>query len=185
MQKRMNKLLLAAREIPDEKKYRLFGPAAKQKKTPVLIAGWGSTKGAILDALEKIDPQRENYTFLQLRMMRPFPAEQVARILQSAAKVITFDGNYSGQLADVIRAETGLSVHHRAVKYDGRPFSEDEIIAALENAVANGAERLIVSEGKVVPPEYGLEQFNAMLELRRKHPKMTAPMVPLPPGYNK
>ena len=48
-----------------------------------------------------------------------------------------------------------------------------------------GTERMIVSEGKVVPPEYGLEQFNEMLALRNKRPKMAAPMVPLPPGYNK
>ncbi len=185
MQKRMNKLPLAAREISDEKKFRLFGPAPGQKKTPVLIVGWGSTKGAILDALPRLDPQRQNYSFLQLRMMRPFPAPQVTRILQGAAKVISFDCNYSGQIASVIRAETGLSVHHQVVKFDGRPFSEDEVVVAVEQAVAGGAERMIVSEGKVVPPEYGLEQFNQMLELRSKRPKMSAPMVPLPPGYNK
>ena len=95
------------------------------------------------------------------------------------------DGNYSGQIASVIRAETGFSVHHQVVKFDGRPFSEDEIVVTIEKAVAGGTERMIVSEGKVVPPEYGLEQFNQMLELRKTRPKMTAPMVPLPPGYNK
>jgi 2-oxoglutarate ferredoxin oxidoreductase subunit alpha len=147
--------------------------------------GWGSTKGAVLDALERLDPQRQNYSFLQLRMMRPFPAEQVAAILKNAAKVISLDCNYSGQIAQVIRAETGLSVHHQVVKFDGRPFSEDEVVVAIEQAVAGGTERMIVSEGNVVPPEYGLEQFNEMLALRNKRPKMTAPMVPLPPGYNK
>jgi len=185
MEKRLGKLQLAAREIPDEKKFRLFGPAKGPKKTPVLIVGWGSSKGAILDALERIDPQHQNYSFLQLRLLRPFPAQRVREILQGAAKVISFDGNYSGQIADLIRAETGFSVHHRVVKFDGRPFSEDEIVVAIEKAVADRAERLIVSEGKVVPPEYGLQQFNEMVELRNKRPKMTAPMVPLPPGYNK
>ena len=185
MQKRMNKIELAAREIPEEKKYRLFGLAMAQKKSPVLIVGWGSTKGAILDALDRLDPQHQNYSFLQLRIMRPFPTEQVTRIFKSAAKVISFDCNYSGQIASLIRAETGLSVHHQVVKFDGRPFSEDEIIVAIEKAVAGESERMIVSEGKVVPPEYGLEQFNAMLELRNRRPKMAAPMVPLPPGYNK
>jgi len=185
MQKRMNKLQLAAREIPDEKKFCLFGPKSAQKKTPVLIVAWGSTKGAVLDALDRADPQRQNYSFLQLRMMRPFPTEQVTQLLQGAAKVISFDGNYSGQIATLIRAETGFNIHHQVVKFDGRPFSEDEIIVAIEKAVADGAERLIVSEGQVVPPEYGLEQFNKMLELRKKRPKMLAPMVPLPPGYNK
>jgi 2-oxoglutarate/2-oxoacid ferredoxin oxidoreductase subunit alpha len=185
MQKRMNKLLLAAREIADEKKFRYSGPAPGNGKTPVLIVAWGSTKGAILDALRHLDPQRQNYSFLQIRMMRPFPTGQVKKLLERAAKVVSFDCNYSGQIAEVIRAETGFSIHHRVVKYDGRPFSEDEIVTALEAAVAGGSERLIVSEGKVVSPEYGIDQFNEMVELREKHPKMQAPMVPLPPGYNR
>ena len=117
--------------------------------------------------------------------MRPFPTAQVSELLKTAAKVISFDCNYSGQIATLIRTETGFSVHHQVVKFDGRPFSEEEIIVAVEKAVAGAPERLIVSEGKVVPPEYGLEQFNHMLELRKKRPKMLAPMVPLPPGYNK
>ena len=183
MQKRMGKMALAAREIPEEKKFRLVG--ASGGKTPVLIVAWGSTKGAILDALRGLDPQHQNYSFLQIRMMRPFPTEPVKALLASAGKVICFDGNYSGQLADLIRAETGLMVHHRVVKYDGRPFSEDEVVTAIQAAVADGGERMIVSEGQVVSPEYGLDQFEQMLKLRRKHPKMTAPMVPLPPGYNR
>src|SRR6266849_272873 len=185
MEKRMNKMNLAAREIPDDKKFRLFGPAPNRNKTPVLVVGWGSTKGAIVDALKRIDPQHQNYSFLQLRIMRPFPVAQVSEILHKAAKVISFDCNYSGQIAAVIRAETGFRVHHQVVKFDGRPFSEDEVVVALEHAVAGGAERMIVSEGKIVPPEYGVEEFAQMLELRNKRPKMSAPMVPLPPGYNK
>ncbi len=185
MEKRMNKLQLAAREIPEGKKFRLFAAKPNGKKTPVLIVGWGSTKGAILDALERIDPRHQNYSFLQLRIMRPFPAKQVEEILNDAAKVITFDCNYAGQIARLIRAETSFKVHHQVVKFDGRPFSEDEIVVAIEKAVAGGDERMIVSEGKVVPPEYGIEQFAEMLKLHEKHPKMTAPMVPLPPGYNK
>ena len=82
-----------------------------------------------------------------------------------------------------LRADDKIDI--QVVKFDGRPFSEDEVVVALEHAVAGGAERMIVSEGKIVPPEYGVEEFAQMLELRNKRPKMSAPMVPLPPGYNK
>ena len=183
MQKRMGKLALAAREIPDEKKFSVIGPA--KGRTQVLVVGWGSTKGAIADALRRLDPHQENYSFLQIRMMRPFPVETVKRLLENAGKVISLDCNYSGQIADLIRAETGFNVHHRIVKYDGRPFSEDEIVTALGAALASGDERMIISEGKVVSLDYGREQFDKMLDLRNKHPKMQAPMVPLPPGYNR
>ncbi len=181
MQKRMGKVNLAAQEIPEEKKFRLTGPAENE----LLLVGWGSTKGAILDALDRLDPHHRRFSFLQLRMLRPFPTAAVEAALARAGKVLCFDGNYSGQLARVIRAETGFRVDHRVVKYDGRPFSEDEVIAVISAALKGAAERMVVSECQVVGPEHALEQFNKMRELRERRPKMTAPLVPLPPGYNR
>ena len=181
MEKRMGKVELAGREIPDAKKFSLFGSG----KTPVLAVGWGSTKGAICNALRRIDPDGKTYSFLQIRMMRPFALEPIRKLLEGAAKVVCFDGNYSEQLARLIRVETGFLPQHRVVKYDGRPFSEDEIIAALEHAVAGGAERIVISGGCVVGSEFPMAEFDRMVELRRKHAKMLPPMVPLPPGYNR
>jgi 2-oxoglutarate ferredoxin oxidoreductase subunit alpha len=182
MQKRMGKMELAAQEIPDEKKFRLIGPAESE----LLLVGWGSTKGAIADALKRLDPHHRRFGFLQLRLLRPFPAAAVESILARARRVVSFDGNYSGQLARLICAETGFRVDHRAVKYDGRPFSEDEVIAVTSAALKEGApQRMIVSECKLIRPEHALEQLQEMTELRERHPKMTPPHVPLPPGYNR
>jgi 2-oxoglutarate/2-oxoacid ferredoxin oxidoreductase subunit alpha len=184
MEKRMGKVELAARDIPDAKKFRLT-EAAGAKKIPVLAVCWGSTKCAASDALRRIDPQHMKYALLQIRLMNPFPAGAVKEILERADRVVTFDGNYSGQLAQVIRAETGFSAHHQVVKYDGRPFSEDEIIVALEGVRAGAPERLVISQGKIVEAGFGNREFDEMLALREKNPKMLAPMVPLPPGYNR
>lgn len=184
MEKRMGKVEMAAREIPDGKKYRFFGPAAP-KKIPVLAVCWGSTKGAMHDALQRFDPHHTTYAALHIRMMRPFPVDAVKEILGRAKRVVCLDGNYSGQLAQLIRAETGICVQHHVVKYDGRPFSEEEVIVALEAAKAGATERLVISQGKVVVPGDGNLEFDEMLELREAHPKMLAPMVPLPPGYNR
>ncbi|MCL6566243.1 MAG: 2-oxoacid:acceptor oxidoreductase subunit alpha [Acidobacteriia bacterium] len=185
MEKRMGKLAVAAREIPAEKKFRLFGPSGGDAgRIPVLIVGWGSTKGAIVDALRQLDPQQETYRFLQVRMLRPFPTE-IASYLRGAGKVICFDCNYTGQLAYLVRAETGFACQHSVVKYDGRPFSENEIIAAIEHAVANGGERIVISEGRVIQPGDGRKQFDELVALRERREKMLPPMVPLPPGYNK
>ncbi len=181
MEKRMGKLKLASNEISDEKKFRLVGSG----ETPVLALAWGSSKGAIVDALRHADPEGRRYSFLQIRMMRPFPVEQVRRMVERAGKVVCFDGNYSEQLARLVREETGFQPQHRVVKYDGRPFSEDEIVAALEHAVAGGPERIVISGGRVVGPEFAPAEFERMIELRRKHGKMLPPMVPLPPGYNR
>ncbi|HEV2288851.1 MAG TPA: 2-oxoacid:acceptor oxidoreductase subunit alpha [Candidatus Acidoferrales bacterium] len=184
MEKRMGKVALAAREIPDGKKYIYLGPAAPQK-IPVLAVCWGSTKGAVHDALHHADPHHAKYAMLHIRLMSPFPSEAAKNILSRAERVVCFDGNYSGQLARLIRTETGISVHHSVVKYDGRPFSEDEIMVALEAAKPGVGERLVISQGRVVEPGHGNLEFDQMLELREANPKMLAPMVPLPPGYNR
>jgi 2-oxoglutarate ferredoxin oxidoreductase subunit alpha len=181
MNKRMGKMELAGREIPDEKKFRLVGSG----ETPVLIVGWGSTKGAIVDALRHLDPEGRTYSFLQIRIMRPFAVEPIRALLGRAGKVVCFDGNYSEQLAQLIRSETGFQPQHRVVKYDGRPFSEDEIGVALEHAVAGKPGRIVISDGSVVEPDFPLAEFDRMVELRRKRGKMLPPMVPLPPGYNR
>jgi hypothetical protein len=42
--------------------------------------------------------------------------------------LVGIEGNYSGQFARFLRAETGISVHENILKYDGEPF-EPKIIA--------------------------------------------------------
>jgi len=181
MRKRMRKLELAAREIPDEKKLTVFG----KKKAPVSVVSWGSTKGAILDALARLDPEQQNYNFIQTRILQPFPTEQMEALLASAAKVIVLEGNYSGQLASLLREKTGIKAHHRLLKYDGRPFSEDEVVVGLEHATADGAEEIVIAEGGVVDPDAAPREVERLVELRKKSGKKLPPMVPLPPGYNR
>ncbi|MFQ5816506.1 MAG: 2-oxoacid:acceptor oxidoreductase subunit alpha [Terriglobia bacterium] len=181
MRKRMEKVALADREIPEEKKFTFFG----KETAPVLLVSWGSTKGALRDALARLDPDGNRYSFLQIRFLLPFPSQQVESILRRATKILCVESNYSGQLAGLLREKTGLRVHHRVLKYDGRPFSEDEIVAAIAAAEVGAGEEILVSEGKVVSPAYGREQVETLLELREEFGKMAPPMVPLPPGYNR
>jgi 2-oxoglutarate ferredoxin oxidoreductase subunit alpha len=41
------------------------------------------------------------------------------------------ENNATGQLAHLIRAETGKEVKGKILKYDGRPFTPDYIMRAL------------------------------------------------------
>ena len=69
MQKRMRKLELANELIPEEKKANFFGPP----QADVTLVGWGSTKGAILDAMQDLEADGVRCNFLQIRYMSPFP----------------------------------------------------------------------------------------------------------------
>ncbi|MFQ5696649.1 MAG: 2-oxoacid:acceptor oxidoreductase family protein, partial [Terriglobia bacterium] len=95
VRKRMGKLALAAGEIPDAKKFTLVG----KKKAPVTVLTWGTTKGAVLDALRRLDPEQQNYNCIHVRILLPFPVARIEEILKQSGKVITVECNYSGQLA--------------------------------------------------------------------------------------
>ncbi len=142
MNKRMGKLALAAREIPSARKITLFGPA----DADITLVGWGTVKGSardILPILEKEDGLKVN--FLQVRLMRPFPVEEVSAILKKAKTTILVEENYNGQLGDLIRTQTGITLDKRVVKFDGRPFSEEELLDGIRTALKSSDVRIPVT----------------------------------------
>src|SRR5581483_179332 len=141
MRKRMGKLALAAKAIPEDQQYALHGPA----DADLTVVAWGSTKGTILDALRILAAEGKKVNFLQCRLMRPFPAEQVGAILRKAKRVVCIEENYSGQLASLIAEQTGFLITDKINKFDGRPFSEDEMVRAISNALAGGRVGAVVT----------------------------------------
>ena len=141
MRKRMGKLETAAREIPQEFKWKLHGP----QTADLTLVGWGSTRGAILDAITELQSEGRTVNFLQLRMMRPFPAEEVGGILASAQRTVLVEANYTAQLGALVREHTGVDLQHRVLKYDGRPFSRNEVVEGVKRALEEGAREVMVS----------------------------------------
>ncbi len=141
MRKRMRKLETAAREIPDAFKFKLFGPP----EADCTLVGWGSSKGAILDALPELRAGGRSINFLHVRMMRPFPVEGVAAILERARTTVLVEANYSAQLGLLIRGMTGRAMDHRVLKYDGRPFSRNEVVDGVTAVLTQRQAEVMVS----------------------------------------
>ncbi len=141
MQKRMNKLRLASELIPDAKKTNFFGP----QKADLTIVGWGSTKGAIIDGMQDLEADGIRCNFLQVRYMSPFPVETVTKYLSNATKTVLVENNYSGQLGDLIREKTGVAMNYRVLKYNGRPFSQNEIFEGVKEAIKNGTKEVVMA----------------------------------------
>lgn len=128
MEKRMSKLDLVDREVPLEEKVNFFGP----KDVAVTLVSWGSTKGAILDAMQWLEQDGIKVNFLQIRLIHPFPTEYVKDVLSRARKVVDIETNYSGQLAGVIMEKTCIPIEQYVVKYNGRPMSSEEVYEAVK-----------------------------------------------------
>jgi 2-oxoglutarate ferredoxin oxidoreductase subunit alpha len=141
MRKRMRKIELAGQVIPDSKKAILHGP----KSAPITLVGWGSSKGAILDGMEDLRTDGIETNFLQVRYVNPFPTNFVQQALGSARRKIAIENNYSAQMAGLIREKTGIAMDNTIVKFDGRPFSQNEIYEGVKDIIKNGIKEVTVS----------------------------------------
>ncbi|QQG48247.1 MAG: 2-oxoacid:acceptor oxidoreductase subunit alpha [archaeon] len=128
MEKRMGKLEVADKEIPMEERVNFFGP----EQAEVTVVSWGSTKGAILDAMDWLKTDGITVNFLQLRLIHPFPTEYVTKVLSRAKKIVGIEMNYSAQLIGILRERTCIPVEQLVVKYNGRPMSSEEIYDSLK-----------------------------------------------------
>jgi 2-oxoglutarate ferredoxin oxidoreductase subunit alpha len=129
MDKRMEKLDLALKEIPDEDKAVAYGSG------DTVIVSWGSTKGVILDTIERLRSEGISVKFVQVRLMNPFPSDLVTGLLAGATKVIGVEMNYTAQLGSLLRQNTGRDYDYRIVKYNGRPMSLDEVYNAVKRII--------------------------------------------------
>ena len=138
----MRKLDLASHEISVDWQYELIG----ESNADITIVGWGSTRGPIIDALYALETEHETTAnFLQIKMLRPFPADAVRNILSRSDRVMLLEDNYMGQLGMLIAEQTGIQIKRTALKYDGRPFSQDEVVEAVRTHLTTDTGRLVLS----------------------------------------
>lgn len=142
-EKRMRKLVTAAREIPQGFQYELYGP----EEADFTVVMWGSCKGPVLDALPILQSDGISVNALQIRLMSPFPVEAVSRILGRAKTRIAVEQNFTAQLAKLVRMETGIKMDHFVTKYTGRPMSETEVVAALREIANKKSEKVVLRYG--------------------------------------
>ena len=100
-----------------------------------LVIGWGSTYHAIKEALERL--ARPEIALLHFGQVYPLHPDTVA-YLNLAARAVVVENNATGQFAKLIKLETGIDVEKRILKYDGMPFSVEELEVQIA-AIADGA----------------------------------------------
>lgn len=122
IQKNIEKRLEKIKEIEKEaKKFSQYGIYGKKQSKNVVVS-WGSTQGAIIDAIEGLDAK-----FVQIKYIEPFPKE-VAKEL-AGKKIILVENNSTAQLGDLIREKTGIFIENKnkILRFDGKPFLADEL----------------------------------------------------------
>jgi 2-oxoglutarate ferredoxin oxidoreductase subunit alpha len=144
MDKRMGKLNVALNEIPNEDKAVSYGE--DDPLSGMTIISWGSTKGAILDAMDRLMDEGKKIKFIQVRLLHPFPTAVVQKMLENTKVLVDVEMNYSSQLGSLIKQNLKREVNYNIVKYNGRPMSSSEIYNAIMHIIDGKASRRIVLE---------------------------------------
>ena len=124
VQKRLWKSLPLRKEIGVPQKYGSRG-------ADTTLIGWGSTYGAIREAVDILREEGASVNMLHLSELWPFPTRAVADAVGKALNIYSVENNATGQLARLIKAETGYDVSGRVLRFDGRPFTPAYIAAAV------------------------------------------------------
>lgn len=120
-EKRLRKSRAIAEEV--EK----FNPVSRYGKGENLIIFAGSPKGAVLDALSDLPKTMA----LQVNYLEPFPDKEVRRVIRKARRVTTVESNATGLLSQIVAEKTGFFTQ-KILKYDGRPFTAEEIVSRVK-----------------------------------------------------
>lgn len=121
--KRLSKIKTAIKLAPKAEIYA----TDKAKK---LIIGWGSTKGAILEAL-KLLPNREDYCFLQVKTLWPINPD-LEKIINNFKEIIVIENNSTAQLVTLLKSQFNFNPTEIILKSDGRPFFPEELYDKLK-----------------------------------------------------
>jgi 2-oxoglutarate ferredoxin oxidoreductase subunit alpha len=102
------------------------------KRPDLLIVSWGSTKGAVLEAASQMRHTGKNVSTLHFSQIWPLVSEQFMDYLQGAREVVSLEGNATGQLAGLIRRESGFLIEKQILRYDGLPITPEYILRQVK-----------------------------------------------------
>ncbi len=99
-----------------------------------VVACFGSTHGAVREAVELLQAEGRRVGMLHIGEPVPFPRAAVLARLSRARQLVVVEQDSTGQLAKLIRRETRRAPDEQILKYDGRPFSGQELAGRLRDS---------------------------------------------------
>ncbi len=123
-EKRLGKEKFIAEELAGYEPVKIYG----NKKSSTAVLCWGSNKGVCIEAAKGL-----NLKVIQPVILSPFPAAQLKAAMKGVKRLIAVESNATAQLVRLINSY-GIDAQEKILKYDGRPFSVEELEAKLREA---------------------------------------------------
>jgi len=109
----------------------MLGPAlVGPRDSEVTFVCWGSTIGPLREAVDRLNAARPGrVNALHFTDLWPFNAEAAIAAFDAARRLVAVENNATAQLATLIRSQTGRPMDGAILKYDGRHFTPEFIMA--------------------------------------------------------
>jgi 2-oxoglutarate ferredoxin oxidoreductase subunit alpha len=101
------------------------------------VIGWGSTEGAIREAIGRLRAEGARVAHLHPKVLNPLPVPTIEKFLSPLKRVVVLEENHTAQLARHLRANVAFNGTELVSvnQCTGLPFTVDEIVAALATYV--------------------------------------------------
>ncbi|WP_281887529.1 2-oxoacid:acceptor oxidoreductase subunit alpha [Paenibacillus sp. YYML68] len=101
---------------------------APHENPDLLIIGMGSIGGTIDEARGRLTKEGIKTNHVTVRLLHPFPVEDLKPLIEKAKQVVVVENNATGQLAQLIKLNVGHADKVKSMlKYNGNPFLPAEI----------------------------------------------------------
>lgn len=127
VEKRMKKTETIQQALPDPQIY------GDEKGADISFVGWGSTKNAVLDAINSAKNEGVKINYLHYDYVYPLKKDAAVRFFENNNNVHLVEGNFEGQLGKLIEHATEKKFKGKYLKYNGRPFFVDDILQYAKN----------------------------------------------------
>ena len=124
--KRFRKIETAERELAEDPLNIL---EISHSDAKLAVVGWGSTQGAIHEAV--LRPKPIHVKWLQCKLLNPLPRKKIARFLKGVDRVLVPELNYTSQFANLLRMTFAIETIP-FTKTEGLPFTPREIRRKIE-----------------------------------------------------
>lgn len=126
-EKRLRKLELARTLAPPPAH---FGAAPGAADVSIVV--FGTTKGPVRQAMEWLERDGVSVALMQVVTLWPLPADAITAFLDASKRTMIVEGNATGQLEGLIRQECLRGFDWRLHRYDGRPFSPEQVYETVK-----------------------------------------------------
>jgi 2-oxoglutarate ferredoxin oxidoreductase subunit alpha len=102
------------------------------KDAELLLVCWGSSFGACIEAVNKLNEKGRKAATLHYSQVWPLNIGPINKLLKENARIIVVENNYAGQFRSIL-FEHGIKSECELVsRYDGLPFTAEYIIEELK-----------------------------------------------------